>query len=242
MFNVSLLENASRAAALGRATLAATPKGRRFTPKEPDGATTKGRPMAGRKTRGLAWIAQQRSPRYDIWVGNTQVASPWYYRPGCMNLWDEALGWPMTQLHGQPAGNVIKDIARAAQKLRARRPGAGSGDLAVAAGKLEWMRHLCACDSDWLVRVETPAVVSYFELVQGVLDGTITRAQAVLTASERGGPEKGIRMMLNWAYGVMNHEADLARCAGSRGVTRSASRQGRRLTSGGRPHPQEAGL
>lgn len=197
--------------------------------------------MAGRKTRGLAWIAQQRSPRYDIWVGHTQVASPWYYRPGCMGLWDEALGWPMTQLHGQTAGNAIEDVARAAGELRARLAGGGSGDLAVAAGKLEWMRHLCACESGWQVRVETPAVVSYFELVQGVLDGAITRDQAVLTASERGGPEKSIRMMLNWAYGVMNHEADLARRGRSDGVTRSASRPGRRLASGGRPHAQEAG-
>lgn len=119
-----------------------------------------------------------------------------------MGLWDGALGQPVTELHGQAAGNVI---TRAAPKLRAGLPVPWSGD---GARMLEFMQHLCACDPAWIVRVETPAVVSYFELAGGVLAGVITREQAVHVACERGGAEVGARGMLNWAKAALDHQAE----------------------------------
>jgi hypothetical protein len=161
----------------------------------------------GRQARGLRWIEQQRSPRYDIWVSNTQVAAPWLYHPDCMTLWDTALGRPMTQLHGQPAGDVFEDVARAAKALRARPPIPWSRD---AAKMLEFMRHLCGCWSAWSVRVETPVMVSCFELVEGVLSGAITRDQALCAACERDGTEADARAWLNWAKTAVDY-ADPAR-------------------------------
>jgi hypothetical protein len=75
---------------------------------------------------------------------------------------------------------------------------------------LEVMRHLSTSDPAWIVQVETPAVVSYFELATGVLNGAIIREQAVRAARERGGAECDVRKMLNWAEAVMDHEAESA--------------------------------
>ena len=172
----------------------------------------------GRHARGPRWIERRRSPRYDIWVSNTQAASPWACHPVCMALRDGALGQPMTRLHGHAAGNVVEDIARAAGKLRGGQPVPWSG----AAGTLEFMRHLCACDPGRIVRVETPAVVSYFELATGVLAGAITSDQALRAARERGGSEAGVRGMLNWAKAALENEEDRARRYGG------SARTGRR--------------
>jgi hypothetical protein len=176
----------------------------------------------GSRVRGARWIEERRLPRYDIWVSRTQVACPWLYHPQCMALWDGALGRPMTQLHGQPAGAVLGDVARAAAALRAQPPAPWADG---AASKLEWMRHLCACDPAWIVRVESPAVVSYFDLVAGVLAGVITRDQAVRAACECGYTEAGARQMLNWVKGVLDHYADPAQPG------RPRRRQARRTTA-----------
>jgi hypothetical protein len=169
-------------------------------------------------TRGTRWIEQHQSPRYDIWVSSTQVAAPWLYHRDCMALWDGALGRPVTQLHGQPAGDVFDDVALAARALRARPPARWSRD---AAKMLEFMRHLCGVCPSWIVRVETPAAVSCFELVEGVLCGAITRDQALRAACEHGGTEADARRLLNWAKTAVDH-ADPARH--NRGSARTRQR------------------
>jgi hypothetical protein len=145
------------------------------------------------RLRGTRWIASRRSPRYDIWVSNTQVAAPHLYHPDCMALWDEALGRPMTEIHGHLAGEVRDDVATVASKLRARPDVPWSRD---AARMLEFMDHLCAYPA-WAVRVEMVTVTGYFELVAGVLADTITPDEAVRAARERGGTETDVRRELN---------------------------------------------
>lgn len=158
------------------------------------------------RLRGARWIEAQQSPRYDIWVSNTQVAAPHLYHPDCMTLWDEAIGRPMAELHGQLAGEVRDDVAAAAGKLRAQPHLPWSRD---AARMLEWMDHLCAYPA-WTVRVATVTVTGYYELVAGVLAGVVTSDEAVRAARERGGTEAGVRGALNVVKSALDHEPALA--------------------------------
>ncbi|MEU6720374.1 hypothetical protein ABZ897_53740 [Nonomuraea sp. NPDC046802] len=159
-----------------------------------------------RRVRGQRWIEEQRSPRYDIWVGRTQVADPRHYRPACMTLWDEALTQPLTELGGRPAGDVLETLTAGVERLKAQPP---SLDRDTALRALKWMHHLCSVfaeEKHTLVRVELQPAVSHYELVAGVLSGVITAEDAVRVAGERIAREADARKTLNIVQQVLADE------------------------------------
>lgn len=159
--------------------------------------------MSKRMTRGMRWIAQHRSPRYDVWVGNTQVVDPCHYGLACMAIWDAVLGRPMTELDGQPAGDAVAAVAAAAATLRTY---PNSRDVTTAARALVWMQRLCSVHPAAMVRIRLRNTVSDLELVAGVLAGQVTRDEAVRVARERGGTEQDARTMLDFAYAVLRQK------------------------------------
>lgn len=159
--------------------------------------------MSKRMTRGNRWVELHRSPRYDVWVGNTQVVDPSYYGLACMAMWDAVLGRPMIELDGQAAGDVVDAVDAAAATLRAYRP---TRDVTTAARALVWMGRLCSVHPAAMVRIRVRDTVSDLELVAGVLAGQVTRDEAVRVARERGGTEQDARRMLDFAHAVLRQE------------------------------------